>query len=115
MADRSSKVFFFTNHAYVLASLLKLNGAPLRIIAQDLGLTERAVQGIVSDLEKLGAITREKIGRTNSYAINRNIRLPGLLEKHRTVDDILQLFEKTEVEVDTKPHTPKQRLLVTLK
>ncbi len=125
MVNTPPKVSFFTNHTYVLTLLLRLNGAPLRIIAQELGLTERAVQGLVSDLERLQVITRKKIGRTNSYTINRNVRLTGILEQHRTVHDILQFLERTELDGDAKPNThqpqhnmPKslqQKLRITLR
>lgn len=125
MVQPPPKISFFTNHTYVLALLLRLNGTPLRVIAQELDLTERSVQGIVSDLERIGVIRREKIGRTNFYTINRNVRLSGILEQHRTVHDILQFLEMTELGEDAQPNThqlrrvisnsSQQKLLVTLR
>ena len=125
MVNPRPKINFFTNHSYVLALLWRLKGAPLRIIAHELGLTERSVQGIVSDLEKLGAIQREKVGRTNSYTINRNTYLSGILEGHRTVQEIIKFLEGTNLGRDaqpnlerprsTAPKSSQKKLLVTLR
>ncbi|MGN9843170.1 helix-turn-helix transcriptional regulator [Nonomuraea sp. H19] len=42
----------------------------LRDIAGKVGITERAVQSIVSDLYQAGYLTRERIGRRNRYSLN---------------------------------------------
>ena len=43
----------------------------MRDIAQRVGITERAVQGIVSDLTVDGYIEKERHGRRNSYSVAR--------------------------------------------
>ena len=125
MVKPRPKINFFTNHSYVLALLWRLEGAPLRIIAHELGLTERSVQGIVSDLEKLGAIQREKVGRTNSYTINRNTHLSGVLEQHLTVQEIIKFLGGTSPGRDAQPSpewtssnvlkSSQRKLLITLR
>ena len=45
---------FLTNHAHVLLSLVERPGATMRDVAVRVGITERAVQRIVSELEEAG-------------------------------------------------------------
>lgn len=82
---------FLTNHAHVL---IVLHGNPelvLREVAQRVGITERAVQRIVQDLETGGFIRREKIGRQNHYEVLKNKSLRHPIEAHRTIGDLLKL------------------------
>ncbi|MEV4068021.1 MarR family transcriptional regulator, partial [Nonomuraea dietziae] len=55
-ADRSAWTFL-THHARVLMEIARHPDARLRDIAASLGITERAVQGIVSDLHQTGYVT----------------------------------------------------------
>ena len=109
MANAPPKLSFFTNHAHVLVLLLRRNGAPLRVISQELGITERSVQGIVSDLERIGIVVREKIGRTNSYSINTKERLVNSREQHRTIRELLEFLGTGEVSTVTDTSTPEGR------
>ncbi|MFI8258641.1 helix-turn-helix transcriptional regulator [Streptomyces filamentosus] len=61
-----------TNHARVLLSIARDPGARLRDVAAECGITERTVQGIVSDLEAAGCLTRTRAadGRRNQYRID---------------------------------------------
>lgn len=59
-----------TGHGHVLVEIARHPSARLREIAAVARLTERAVQGIISDLEQAGFITRERHGRRNRYTIN---------------------------------------------
>jgi CHAD domain-containing protein len=49
---------FLSNHAHVLVCLALNPDARLRDVAAEVGITERAVQGIVGDLEAAGVIVR---------------------------------------------------------
>jgi hypothetical protein len=69
---RSSSWTFLTHHARVLLEIARNPQARLRDIAATIGITERAVQGIVSDLHQEGYLSRSKIGRRNRYTINPN-------------------------------------------
>src|SRR5579863_9921107 len=60
---------FLTNHAHVLVLLWRNPSVVLRAVALQAGLTERAVQRIVADLESGGIIERERVGRQNHYRI----------------------------------------------
>lgn len=65
----------------------------MRDIAQRVGITERAVQGIVSDLTVDGYIEKERHGRRNSYSVARGRPLRHPIEMHRLVDDLIALVE----------------------
>lgn len=67
----------------------------LREVALRVGITERAVQRIISDLEEGGVIRREKIGRQNHYAIIGDQPLRHPIEAHRSIDDLLELLVET--------------------
>jgi len=82
---------FFTNHAHVLICLARKPEQPLREVAIAVGITERAVQRIVADLEAAGYLSRRKIGRQNHYVIHHGIQLRHPLESHRTIGDLLDV------------------------
>ncbi|MGJ8676307.1 MAG: helix-turn-helix transcriptional regulator [Akkermansiaceae bacterium] len=83
---------FFTNHAHVMVCLARNSDRPLREIALDIGITERAVQRIVADLEEGGFLTRERSGRQNSYKLNHEKALRHSLEAHRNIGDLLSVL-----------------------
>ncbi|HET7201918.1 MAG TPA: winged helix-turn-helix domain-containing protein [Steroidobacteraceae bacterium] len=88
---------FLSNHAHVLVCLALDRNARLRDVAGSVGITERAVQKIVSDLEDAGIIVRERSGRRNSYRLNAGVPLRHPLESHCTVGTLLALLlERTE-------------------
>ena len=82
---------FLSNHAHVLVCLALDPDARLRDVALSVGITERAVQKIVSDLEEAGVIVRERAGRRNSYRLNLEVPLRHALESHKTVGVLLSL------------------------
>ena len=90
-AEHLNRWTFLTNHAHVLAVLHSNPEVVLRQVAIDVGITERAVQRIVQDLEEGGFIERERVGRRNRYHVltNRSLRHP--IESHRTIGDLLAL------------------------
>jgi DNA-binding Lrp family transcriptional regulator len=72
---RSHRWTFFTNHAVVLLLLSEENNATTARIAELAGISRRAVQMIVRDLEEAGYITRERIGRRNRYGVKLDSQL----------------------------------------
>ena len=83
---------FLTNHSHVLVLLFRNPSVVLREVALQVGVTERAVQRIVADLEAGGIIEREKIGRQNHYRIRVEQPLRHPIESHRTIGDLLALL-----------------------
>jgi DNA-binding MarR family transcriptional regulator len=63
---------FLTGHGHVLVEIARDPKARIRDIAAAAGLTERAVLGIVADLEAAGYITRNRTGRRVRYTVNRD-------------------------------------------
>lgn len=84
---------FLTNHSHVLFCLAQDPMLRLRDIAERVGITERAVQRIVTELEQAGALARIREGRRNHYEIRRECSLRHVIESHRTVGDLLALLE----------------------
>jgi len=98
METKDSAWNFFTNHAHVLFALQSSPKQPLREVALTVGITERAVQRIVAELEAGGYLERSKVGRQNTYKINGAGPLRHSLEAHRSVQDLLDWVSQPEVE-----------------
>jgi DNA-binding IclR family transcriptional regulator len=60
---------FLTNHFYVLRLIAAESWLTLRLIAERVGITERAVQRIVAELEEAGFLMRRRDGRRNLYEL----------------------------------------------
>jgi hypothetical protein len=86
---------FLTNHSHVLVLLARNSSLVLREVAQQVGITERAVQRIIADLEAGGFVVREKIGWQNHYQIRANQPLRHPIESHRTIGDLLALLNSS--------------------
>ena len=86
-----SRWTFLSNHAHVLLLLAKDPDLRLREIAAQVGITERAVQRIVTDLETDRYIEREKIGRRNRYLVHPDLPLRHPLEAHRKIASLISL------------------------
>ena len=84
---------FLTNHAHVLLLLARNPSMILREVAALVGITERAVQRIIADLEGEGFIVRERVGRQNHYRIIREQKLRHAVELHRTIGDLLRIID----------------------
>ena len=82
---------FLTNHSHVLICLAREEHGTLREVAACVGITERAVQRIVADLESAGIITRTRVGRLNHYSVNFNKTLRHDLESHKTIGDLMKM------------------------
>jgi DNA-binding Lrp family transcriptional regulator len=83
---------FFSNYGHVLVCLARDGRARLRDVAREVGITERAVQKIVKDMQTEGFIEVRKQGRCNRYRINRRKVLRHPLESHCTVGKLLALI-----------------------
>ena len=92
--DSSSRWTFLTNHAHVLAVLHSDPEVVLRHVAARVGITERAVQRIIQDLEDGGFIKREKVGRRNRYQVLVDEALRHPIEAHRSIGDLLKLINR---------------------
>lgn len=66
----------------------------LRHVATRVGITERAVQRIVADLEAAGYLVRHREGRRNRYEINSDVPLRHPVEQHQTIAALLRLVQR---------------------
>lgn len=82
---------FLSNHTHVLLCLAHDPSARVRDVADAVGITERAVQRILSDLEEGGIIERSRDGRRNRYTIHTDRSLRHPIESHRTIGDLLNM------------------------
>ena len=83
---------FLTNHAHVLTVIDSEPDLVLREVALRVGITERAVQRIVVELEESGFLERERVGRQNHYRVIKNKPLRHPIEAHRKIGDLLKLI-----------------------
>ena len=91
----SSSWTFLTNHTHVLLCLARDASMRIREIADEVGITERAVQRIIADLDEGGYIKRMRDGRNNSYEINYDVHLRHPLEARRKISDLIHLVDGT--------------------
>ena len=87
-ANSDSSWTFLTNHAHVLVSLAINSDQPLRNVAKQVGITERAVQRIVTDLENGGYLERVREGRRNQYVLHLKKPLRHPIEAHVQLENL---------------------------
>lgn len=95
---------FLTNHSHVLLAISKTPGIKVREISELVGVTERAVLKIISELNDAGFISIEKIGRENRYSVTSDIPLRHPLEQHRTVSELLEMLSQDSVQKQQQKH-----------
>jgi len=89
--DDTPRWTFLTNHGHALLCLAWSPELRLRDAAEEVGVTERAVQRIVADLEEAGYLTRRRAGRQNEYEIDANLPMRHPVEAQHTVRELLAL------------------------
>ena len=88
---------FLTNHAHVLLVIARDPHMTLRDVAVQVGITERATQKIVADLEVAGYLTRARHGRRNSYTISTGQPFRHPLTAGHDVDELLGILVSVSV------------------
>jgi DNA-binding transcriptional ArsR family regulator len=82
---------FFTNHSHVLFCLARDGDQTVRRVAAQVGITERAVQRIIGELEEAGALLKRREGRRNRYVVNPQVALRHPVEAHCRLTDLIAL------------------------
>lgn len=85
---------FITNHGAVLALVGQHGQITARLIAAELGITERSVMRIIKDLEEAGYIQREREGRMNHYLVNSKAPLRRQEKRDVVVGELLNVLSK---------------------
>lgn len=80
---------FLTNHAHVLLCLAGNPEARMRDVAVRVGVTERAVQRIVAELEEAGYLSHVREGRANVYTVHESLHLRHPVEHHCTIAELI--------------------------
>jgi predicted transcriptional regulator of viral defense system len=101
---RTMRWTFLTNHAHVLLCLARSPELRLRDVAAVVGVTERAVQRIIADLEEAGYLTRRRHGRQNHYEIEQDLPLRHAGEARQTVRTFIGMATPTT----RRPRPPAQ-------
>jgi predicted transcriptional regulator len=82
---------FLSNHTQVLLCIAAEPEVRMRDIAIRVGITERAVQRIVAELEADGYLTIIREGRRNRYTVAPEKPLRHPLQSHRTLAHLIEL------------------------
>ena len=83
---------FLSNHSHVLICLARNPEARMRDVAENVGITERAVQRIVQELVDYGVLSRSRICRRNTYRIHPEKPLRHPVEANCRVEDLLAMI-----------------------
>ena len=83
---------FLTNHSHVLLCIAENPDVRLRDVAEQVGITERATQRIVAELEDAGYLSHEKVGRRNRYEVHPDLPLRHPLEDHLSIGALLRVL-----------------------
>jgi DNA-binding MarR family transcriptional regulator len=101
-AEAGRRWRFLTNHTQVLLCIARDPDIRLRDIAEQVGITERAAQRILSDLIEAGAVGRERHGRRNRYVINKKTEMRHAAQDGQQVGALLDLFASTDASDNSK-------------
>jgi predicted DNA-binding transcriptional regulator YafY len=86
---------FLSNHTHVLVCIARDPAVTMREVAELAGITERAVQRIVRDLEDGGYLVRHRQGRRNVYALRPGRPLRHPLERDTDLQSLLEVLDAT--------------------
>ena len=83
---------FLTNHAHVLLCIAADPEVRLRDVATSVGITERATQRIVMELEEDGYLDRERVGRRNRYRLHTEQPLRHPMDRPLRVRELITML-----------------------
>ena len=83
---------FITNHGLVLTAIAGNTDSTARAIGDMVGITERAIHKIITDLEDEGYITRSKSGRRNTYSIHVDVPLGEIFGEDARAKELLAML-----------------------
>jgi DNA-binding transcriptional ArsR family regulator len=81
---------FLSNHGYVLLALARRPDLRLREIAEEVGISPRAIQTIVTDLAEAGYLERRREGRRNFYRVRGDRPIAALGSEDHVVADLVR-------------------------
>lgn len=84
---------FLTNHAHVLMCVAADPRVRVRDLADQVRITERAAQRILSELVEAGYVEKERVGRRNVYSVHPERPLRHPLQVEHTIGELLSLLK----------------------
>ncbi len=85
---------FFTNYGHVLFLVSQNPRITSKDMALQIGITERAVQKIIHDLEADGFVKIRKNGRNNEYKVNGRKKLRHNIEQGCQIQELIATIYK---------------------
>ena len=83
---------FVTNHALVLCQIAQQPRITAREISMAIGITEKTIRGIITDLEADGYVTKKREGRRLRYGVDPDLPLRAETQQDRAVGDLLEVL-----------------------
>jgi hypothetical protein len=83
---------FLTNHGAVFLHLIAHPGDTIRQMSDHLGLAERTVAGILTDLQRDGYISATRAGRHNVYTIHADLPMRHPSQASQTVHEFFGIL-----------------------
>lgn len=83
---------FVTNHALVLCQIAQQPRITIRELSLTIGITEKAVHRIITDLDSDGYVAKIREGRRLRYRINPDLCLPDEMLQDKAVGDFLEVL-----------------------
>ena len=93
---------FITNHAVVLCLIAQQPRITTREISSTIGITEKTIRSIISDLEAEGYVTKKREGRRIRYRVNSDLSLRHEMQQDKAVGDLLEVLGWTRRRKRTK-------------
>ncbi len=90
--DHEGSWTFLTNHSHVLICLARDPELRVRDVAEQVGITERAVLKILGELEGAGYLARTRVGRRNRYEVHPDRPMRHRVERGHTVGELLDVM-----------------------
>lgn len=81
-----------TSHGHVLVEIARNPQVRVRDISAAIGITERATQSIIADLERAGYVERVRVGRRTHYVLHADNPFRHAAQEGLVVGPFLQLL-----------------------
>jgi MarR family len=98
-----------TGHGHVLVEIARNPRARVRDISAAAGITERAVQAILADLEAAGYISRHRTGRRTTYTVNPDRPFRHTAQQGLRIGPLLDLLAGASDAAPADPSPPGAR------
>jgi len=103
---------FLTNHAIVLLFLAKHPLITGRKLSGLIGITERSVRNIISDLESGGYVKRSKEGRQVRYKINPDLPFRHHTQKGKSIRILLEALDRKQIRTGVKKQEASSKVVL---